>query len=88
MLEDKQHGARIEALEDQARQLLADRTDEYEEDAEDIVDEFYPDAAIEEERQERRTFVHEQEPEPSPTPEPQPDIPPAPPADDGLEDVF
>lgn len=45
--EDKEHGARIEHIEDQAKALLADRSDEYETESDDIVDEFYIDQAKE-----------------------------------------
>jgi hypothetical protein len=44
LLQDKEHGARIDQLENTARLMLAQR-DEYEEDADEITDEFYPEAA-------------------------------------------
>ena len=44
LLQDKEHGARIEQLENTARLMLAQR-DEYEDDADEITDEFYPEAA-------------------------------------------
>lgn len=42
MMQNKQHGVRIEQLEQQARLLIASHADEYEQDADDITDEFYP----------------------------------------------
>lgn len=42
MLENQKHGVKIEHIESHARALLADMTDPMEEDAEDIVPEFYP----------------------------------------------
>lgn len=43
--EDRDHGARIEHLEEDARALLSDRSDEMEAEADDIVEEFYPEQA-------------------------------------------
>lgn len=43
--EDKDHGVKIELLEDSARSMLAERTDEYEDEAEDITSEFFPEQA-------------------------------------------
>jgi hypothetical protein len=43
--EDKEHGIKIELLEDQARTMLAERRDEYEDDADDVVAEFFPEQA-------------------------------------------
>lgn len=81
LLQDKEHGARIEQLENTARLMLAQR-DEYEDDADDIVDEFFPEAAVEEmggaaihtARPPARTFVQADSAEviePEPTPEPE-----------------
>lgn len=42
MLRNKQHGVRVEQLEQQARFLIAKEADEYESDSDDIVSEFYP----------------------------------------------
>lgn len=43
--EDKEHGVKIELLEDQARVMLAERRDEFEDDADDVVAEFFPEQA-------------------------------------------
>ena len=82
LLQDKTHGARIEQLEDQARRLLADRRDEYEDEAEDIVDEFYPDAAAEAEgvtvhtaRPPVRTYTQAAAAEPEQESAPEPETP-------------
>lgn len=42
MLQHKQHGVRIEQLEQQARILIASHADEYQDESDDIVSEFYP----------------------------------------------
>lgn len=43
--EDKEHGVKIELLEDQARLMLAERRDEFEDDVDDVVAEFFPEQA-------------------------------------------
>lgn len=86
LLQDKEHGARIEQLENSARLMLAQR-DEYEDDADEITDEFYPEAAadaagasVHTARPPARTFVQPGaaeviEPDPAPDPAPEPDKP-------------
>jgi len=46
LLEQQKHGVRVEYIESQARMLLSQDPDEYEEDSEDITGEFYPEARI------------------------------------------
>lgn len=45
LLDDKTHGARIEDIERHARLLIAQQHDEYEVEADDIADEFFPEQA-------------------------------------------
>ena len=44
LLEQQKHGVRVEHIESQARMLLSQEPDEYEEESEDITGEFYPEA--------------------------------------------